>query len=125
MIKGIEHTGIMVSDLESSLEFYCGILGLELIDRYMHPSAGVELAFLGLEGKVLVELIGGYPPEVYTEGKVHHVAFLVDHIGEKLDTLRTKGVKLKDEQPIELPTGYYFFFYGPDGEYLEFFERKQ
>ncbi|MFC0189236.1 VOC family protein [Fictibacillus aquaticus] len=125
MIKGLEHTGIMVSSMEKSLDFYCGILGLELIDRYEHPIVGVDLAFLGKDGKVLVELIAGYPVEVHTEGKVHHLAFTVDGISEKLEQLKSHGVTLKDEQPIELPTGYYFFFYGPDGEYLEFFEQKK
>jgi lactoylglutathione lyase len=98
---------------------------LDLLDRYEHPIVGVDLAFLGKEGQVLVELIAGYPEQVHTEGKVHHLAFTVERIKEKLELLKTHGVSLKDEQPIELPSGYYFFFYGPDGEYLEFFERKQ
>ncbi len=33
MIKCIDHVGISVSDLERSLAFYGGVLGLELIDR--------------------------------------------------------------------------------------------
>ncbi|WP_396135968.1 VOC family protein [Bacillus sp. NEB1478] len=124
MITGIEHTGIMVSDMEKSLSFYSDILGLEFIDRFDHTSVDVNLAFLGLNGKVLVELIAGYPGEVTNEGKVHHLAFSVKNIEEKFELLKEKGVKLKDHEITELPNGKYFFFYGPDEESLEFFEAK-
>jgi lactoylglutathione lyase len=124
MITGIEHTGIMVSDMEKSLSFYTKILGLNLLDRFDHTSVPVELAFLGLDDKVLVELIAGYPGEVTKEGKVHHLAFSVTNIEEKFVILKEKGVRLKDKEITELPNGKYFFFCGPDEESLEFFERK-
>lgn len=124
MITGIEHTGIMVSDMEKSLSFYTEILGLELLDRFGHTSVPVELAFLGLDEKVLVELISGYTGEITNEGKVHHLAFSVTNIEEKFEKLQEKGVPLKDKEITELPNGKYFFFYGPDEESLEFFERK-
>ncbi|OOE12257.1 VOC family protein [Fictibacillus arsenicus] len=124
MITGIEHTGIMVTNMEKSLSFYTEILGLKLLDRFDHTSVPVELVFLGLEEKVLVELIAGYPEEVTNEGKVHHLAFSVTNIEEKFEILKGKGVQLKDNEITELPNGKYFFFYGPDEESLEFFERK-
>jgi lactoylglutathione lyase len=124
MITGIEHTGIMVTDMERSLSFYRDILGLEFLDRFDHTSVDVELSFLGLNGQVLVELIAGYPGHVTNEGKVHHLAFSVTDIEEKFKLLQEKGVKLKDTEITELPNGKYFFFYGPDEESLEFFERK-
>ena len=124
MITGIEHTGIMVTNMEKSLSFYTEILGLKLLDRFDHTSVPVELAFLGLEEKVLVELIAGYTGEVTNEGKVHHLAFSVTNIEEKFEILKEKGVQLKDKKITELPNGKYFFFYGPDEESLEFFEGK-
>jgi lactoylglutathione lyase len=123
MITGIEHTGVMVSNMDRSISFYTNVLGLKLLDRFDHTSVPVELGFLGLEDKVLVELIAGYPGEVTNEGKVHHIAFSVTNIEEKFDLLKEKGVTLKDKEITELPNGKYFFFYGPDEESLEFFER--
>lgn len=123
MITGIEHTGIMVSNMEDSITFYTEVLGLKLLDRFDHTSVPVELAFLGLGGKVLVELISGYTGEVTNEGKVHHIAFSVTNIEEKFELLKEEGVLIKDKEITELPNGKYFFFYGPDKESLEFFER--
>jgi lactoylglutathione lyase len=123
MITGIEHTGIMVSNMENSITFYTEVLGLKLLDRFDHTSVPVELAFLGLGGKVLVELISGYTGEVTNEGKVHHIAFSVTNIEEKFELLKEEGVLIKDKEITELPNGKYFFFYGPDEESLEFFER--
>lgn len=123
MITGIEHTGIMVSNMEDSITFYTEVLGLKLLDRFDHTSVPVELAFLGLGGKVLVELISGYTGEVTNEGKVHHIAFSVTNIEEKFELLKEEGVLIKDKEITELPNGKYFFFYGPDEESLEFFER--
>ncbi|KZE69433.1 hypothetical protein AWM68_03985 [Fictibacillus phosphorivorans] len=124
MITGIEHTGIMVSNMDDSIAFYTEVLGLKLIDRFDHTSVPVELAFLGVNEKVLVELIAGYTGEVTNEGKVHHIAFSVTNIEEKYEWLKEKGVGMKDKEITELPNGKYFFFYGPDEESLEFFESK-
>ncbi|GGB59573.1 VOC family protein [Fictibacillus barbaricus] len=124
MITGIEHTGIIVSNMENSIAFYTEVLGLKLLDRFEHTSVPVELAFLGLGEKVLVELISGYTGEVTNEGKVHHIAFSVTNIEEKFELLKGEGVLIKDKKITELPNGKYFFFYGPDEESLEFFERK-
>ncbi|WP_137789952.1 VOC family protein [Bacillus sp. E(2018)] len=124
MITGIEHTGIMVSNMENSIKFYTEVLGLDLLDRFDHTSVPVELAFLGVEGKVLVELIAGYTGSVTNEGKVHHIAFSVKNIEEQYELLQKKDVVMKDKEITELPNGKYFFFYGPDEESLEFFESK-
>ncbi|ANC76553.1 VOC family protein [Fictibacillus phosphorivorans] len=124
MITGIEHTGIMVSNMEESIKFYTEVLGLDLLDRFDHTSVPVELAFLGVEGKVLVELIAGYTGPVTNEGKVHHIAFSVQNIEEQYELLQKKDVVMKDKEITELPNGKYFFFFGPDEESLEFFESK-
>ena len=62
-IDGARHAGITVSDLDRSLEFYCGLLGLELLWRRLYeepeitrivgvPEAtGLEIAMLRVPGK--------------------------------------------------------------------------
>ena len=69
-ITGARHGGITVSDLDRSLEFYCGMLGLELLWRrlYEEPeiarivgvpeASGIEVAMLRVPGsEVDVELL--------------------------------------------------------------------
>jgi lactoylglutathione lyase len=124
MIKGFEHTGIKVTNMEKSISFYGELLGMELINRFKHPAGEVELAFLGMDNTVLIELVAGPFENLPEEGKVSHAAFTVTDIEEKFQVLQEKGIPIKDKEITELPNGKYFFFFGPDGESLEFFERK-
>ena len=98
-IDGPRHGGITVSDLDRSLDFYCGLLGLELLWRRLYeereitrivgvPEAtGFEIAMLRVPGSdVDVELIeyhgcerpsGSSPPCDYGTG--HFCVFVTRH----------------------------------------------
>ncbi|MGC4376661.1 VOC family protein [Fictibacillus sp. Mic-4] len=125
MIKKLEHTGIMVSDMDRSLDFYQNVLGLKLRLREALNDE-VELAFLAFPGEdaVEVELIGGRGVGEQ-EGRVNHLAFSVDNIEAELERLASFGVKLVDESPRSILNGTVkiAFFEGPDGEKLELVER--
>ena len=60
--KRIDHVGIAVRDLETTLRFYTEIVGLELKDRVTHTNGVIQLAFLGFNGsnETEIELIQGY-----------------------------------------------------------------
>ena len=72
----IGHTHLKVSDLERSLEFYCGILGFELMQRFGSQAAFISAGgyhhHLGLN---TWESRGGPPPAPGTTG-LFHVAIL-------------------------------------------------
>ncbi|MBF0708735.1 VOC family protein [Alkalihalobacillus hwajinpoensis] len=122
-IQKLEHVGVQVRNIEASKGFYQGIIGLELLDEFDHPDGDKKLAFLGLNGQILVELIEGYNPDLPAEGKVHHIAFKVENIEQERTRLHDLGVTFIDEEINTLPNGAkYLFFAGPDGEWLEFFE---
>lgn len=125
-VKKLEHVGVMVSDLEVSIDFYENVLGLDLLDRFaVNESTG--LAFLGerASGQVIVELICGKDNTFPDEGKVHHIAFTVDDIEEEIERLRKLKVHFTNEEISTLANGSkYIFFKGPDGETLELFQPK-
>jgi len=124
-VRKIEHVGIMVKDLERSIAFYRDVIGLKLIGTLNHPDENLKLAFLGFPGaqETQVELIQGYNDHLPQEGKVHHVAFTVERIQEEWERVKGLGIPLIDEEIVTLPNGSkYFFFHGPDGEWIEFFE---
>jgi lactoylglutathione lyase len=122
-VKKFEHVGIMVKDIETSKQFYQQIVGLELIDEMIHTNGEMKLAFLGINGEIIVELIEGYNANLPTEGKVHHVAFTVEGIEQEKERLQALGVSLVWEDITTLPNGAkYLFFLGPDGEWIEFYE---
>jgi len=122
-IKKFEHVGIQVKDIEASITFYQEVVGLELIERLPHSDSNLKLAFLGLNNEIIVEFIEGYNPSLPAEGKVHHIAFTVDHIEEELHRLEQANVGFVYDDIQHLPNGAkYLFFYGPDGEWIEYFQ---
>ncbi|WP_045512896.1 VOC family protein [Bacillus amyloliquefaciens] len=124
--KRIDHTGIMVKDIETSIAFYQDVLGMTLKDRITHTNGIIELAFLGFqEGpETEIELIQGYSSELPAEGKVHHIALLTEDIAAEFTHVKRQGAVLIDEEITTLPNGYrYFYIEGPDGEWIEFFQR--
>jgi lactoylglutathione lyase len=122
-VRKFEHVGIQVKDIETSKRFYQNIVGLELMDEMIHTNGVMKLAFLGLNGSIIVELIEGYNPDLPGEGKVHHVAFTVEGIEQEKERLQSLGVTFVREDITTLPNGAkYLFFYGPDGEWIEFYE---
>ncbi|WCN37299.1 VOC family protein [Aneurinibacillus uraniidurans] len=128
-VKRIEHVGIMVKDIEKSIQFYQEVIGLELIKRMGHPNPNLTLAFLGFEEsqETIVELIQGYNSDLPTEGKVHHICFKVDNLDEEIERLKSLNVKFLLTEEIEtLPDGSrYIFFAGVDGEWIEFLETTR
>lgn len=72
----IGHVHLKVADLERSLEFYCGVLGFELTQRY-----GTQAAFISAGGYHhhiglnTWESLGGSPPPPGTTG-LYHTAIL-------------------------------------------------
>lgn len=124
--KKIDHVGVMVRDIERSIAFYQEIVGMKLIDKFTHSDGHMVLAFLsfGSHGETELELIQGYNDNLPEEGKVHHFAVTVENIQEEFERIKGLDVRLIDEEITILPNGYrYFFFHGPDGEWVEFFQR--
>ncbi|GIP32656.1 VOC family protein [Paenibacillus sp. J2TS4] len=125
----IEHVGVMVADMEKSIAFYEEVIGLQLKDKITHSNGVLKLAFLGfdVDGETEIELIEGYNDQLPQEGKVHHLAITVDNVEEEWTRIKSlEHVKLIDQEIVVLPNGSkYFFFHGPDGEWIEFFESTR
>jgi len=84
----IGHVHLKVAQLERSLEFYCGVLGFELTQRYGEGaaflSAGGYHHHLGLN---TWESLGGSPPPPGTTG-LYHLAILYPTRRALADALR-------------------------------------
>lgn len=125
-VRKLEHVGIMVTNIEQSIAFYTQVVGLKHLYTMMHGDGIIRLAFLaGTDGEESeIELIENYSGQLAAEGRTHHVAFTVDDV--EAEFVRLNGladVKVTDEEITTLPNGArYFFFEGPDGEFLEMFQ---
>lgn len=125
-VKKMDHVGVMVSDLEDSLTFYQKVVGMELKDQFTIANGSRTLAFLGFNGtdETELELVYGGNPDLPSEGKVNHIAFLVDDIEEEFKRLQGLDIVFISDEIVTLPNGYRnFFVQGPDGEKVEFFLR--
>jgi len=125
-VKKMDHVGVYVSNLETSLTFYQEVVGLDLKDIFTISDGAVTLAFLGFNGsdETELELVLGGKPNLPNEGIVNHIAFLVDDIEEEFARLKDLDVSFLSEDISTLPNGYRnFFVQGPDGEKVEFFQR--
>jgi lactoylglutathione lyase len=124
MIRKLEHIGVMVKDMNASIRFYTEVLGMRLVKRKALKD-GAELSFLSFpdSDNIEIELIGRGHDGLPDNGIVHHIAFTVSDIQAEIDRLKGLGVKLVDETPRTILDGDLIaFFFGPDGERLEFFQ---
>ncbi len=91
------HTMVRVTDIDSSLDFYCEKLGLELLNRFDVEAGRFTLAFLAAPGNELaqVELTYNWDPEKYTGGRnFGHLAYEVDDIYGLCQKLMDGGVTI-------------------------------
>jgi methylmalonyl-CoA/ethylmalonyl-CoA epimerase len=129
----IDHIGVAVENLESTLAVYRDILGLELHGTETVEEQKVKTAFLPV-GDTEVELLASTDPEgpigkfIAAKGQgVQHVAFRVENLEEALAELKAKGVRLIDEKPRYGAGGARIAFLHPkatNGVLVELCERK-
>lgn len=91
------HTMVRVADLEGSLDFYCGKLGLKEIRRMESKKGRFTLVFLAVDedDDAMVELTYNWDSETYSGGRnFGHLAYSVENIYEKCQSLMDAGVTI-------------------------------
>lgn len=89
------HAMVRVADLERSLDFWCGALGLRELRRYDNPAGRYTLVFLAAPGDdaAQVELTHNWDPEDYGEARnFGHLAYEVEDIYAACERLMQAGV---------------------------------
>jgi len=118
------HTRMRVSDIDQTIKFYTGVLGLEVMERKT-SSRGSHLAFLKVpNSEELIEL-ASYPPSgpVTVQEDLVHLAFQVENLDDTMRDLSDKGIKVTDG-PTQSSSGSRFIFNdAPDGNEIELIER--
>ncbi len=104
-MNGIDHIGIAVKSIDETLPFYENVLGLKLLKIEEVHSQNVKVAFID-GGNVKLELLepltdeGGVAKFIAKKGEgIHHVAFGVKGIQERIDELKEKGINMIDDKP--------------------------
>jgi lactoylglutathione lyase len=91
------HTMVRVTDLETSLDFYCKKLGLKELSRTVNEGGRFTLVFLAAPGndEAQVELTYNWDPEKLQGGRnFGHLAYEVENIYDTCQKLQDAGVTI-------------------------------
>ena len=113
-------TTLHVNNLEKSLDFYEGFLGLKLNKRYM-AGPGMVLAFLG-EGNTQIELVCAENTKCEGPGKGLSMGFQVESLEDTLTLVEKKGIPVSRGILQPNPHIRFFFVKDPDGYEIQFVE---
>ncbi|GGO97182.1 VOC family protein [Wenjunlia tyrosinilytica] len=141
MIRDFHHTVLLVTNIQRSLDFYCGTLGFELIsaddDRrgpfldqmFALDDVLIKLALVRGGGEIIELIEPVSPPELlHTDASSHRfgiarIGFEVDDIDNMVLDLTAQGVEFLSPV-VDMTVGHYaggkvVFFRDPDGILLE------
>ncbi|WP_372880349.1 lactoylglutathione lyase [Psychromonas sp.] len=118
------HTMIRVIDLEQSIEFYTGVLGMSVLNRSENSEYRYTLVFVGYADQAdgtTIELTYNWDTKQYDMGNAFgHIALGVDDIYAACDKIKASGGKVTREPgPVKGGTTHIAFITDPDGYQIE------
>ncbi len=115
----IEHIGIAVKNLDEAISFYEKAFGLECYAVEEVAEQKVKTAFFKV-GQTKIELLESTDAEgpvgkfIEKKGEgVHHIAFAVENLAEKLISIQDAGVRVIDKTPRQGAEGLNIGFLHP------------
>jgi len=124
------HTMLRVRDLDASLDFYVGKMGMRLLRRQDFPNGQFTLAFVGYGNETetaVIELTYNWDDRGYVLGTAFgHIAIGVEDIFASTRDLARQGVKIvRPAGPLDRDESEMIAFVeDPDGYWIELIERK-
>lgn len=123
------HTMLRVGNLDRSIDFYTGVLGMKLLRQKDYPDGKFTLAFVGYgdeSGSTVIELTYNWDTDRYDTGDgFGHIAIEVDDVYTAVDELRSRGGKvIREAGPMNAGTTILAFIEDPDGYQIELLGKK-
>ena len=118
------HTMLRVRDLDASLRFYTGLLGMKELRRRDVPEGRYTLVFVGYgdeASQAVIELTYNYGRTDYVMGDAFgHLAIGVPDVYAACDRLRAAGARIvREPGPVQFGTTPIAFIEDPDGYRIE------
>ncbi len=125
----ILHTMLRVVDLEKSLAFYTGVLGMKLLRRTDYPDGKFTLAFVGYTDEAsgaVIELTLNWGVEKYELGNAYgHIAIEVEDAYAACETIKQRGGKVvRAAGTMKHGSTVIAFVEDPDGYRIELIQKK-
>jgi lactoylglutathione lyase len=127
--RGLQHLGIPVTNLETTVEFYTRLGFNRKHSAYVDEKDGRVLVAFMEQGGVLIEFYQVTEMErdeirQRRDGHIDHIAFDVADVEKAFRELKEANFEMIQEKPVFLNFWdkgcKYFAVRGPDGEKLEF-----
>lgn len=118
------HTMLRVRDLDASIRFYTGPLGMRLLRKLDFPDGKFTLAFVGYgpeDSTTVIELTYNYDHGPYEIGTGYgHIALETSDIYATAERLRAEGAQITREPgPMKHGRTHIAFLKDPDGYLIE------
>ena len=115
MIHAMNHFTVIAEDLGETLDFYCGLLGLEQGHR---PDLGFPGAWLYANGQAILHVYSDRPMPASRAGVIDHMAFSARDLKTVKARFDARGVKYDLRQQRGAGT-WQLFCYDPNGAKVE------
>ena len=143
VIKGLNHVGLVVSDLDRAISFYQNALGLRLVQRQVrnkgpiekvvgYSDAHLEFALMEFQSGGTLELIYYFSPGSIDRPTLHrsviggsHIGFNVENIDEVFESIKKHG-GTELNPPVEvIPGKKVCYLQDIDENWIELIEIKE
>ncbi len=123
------HTSIFVNDMQQSIDFYTGALGLKLLDGPHHYPGNADMAFVGAGWDAYIELVYDleeHPPYEIGNRYEHLAIEIEDDLHAYVEQFKRKGVKIiKEVKRSPGGTRAIAFIEDPNGIPIELLEPRR
>lgn len=132
----IMHTMFRVHNLDRSIEFYCGVLGMQEMRRENFTEDRFTLVFLGYQNEEeasVIELTYNWDETPLTRGnQFGHIALEVENFGDMSSLFSQSGVSytrppgpMKSKNDAGGAPEFIAFIEDPDGNQIELIRRQK
>jgi lactoylglutathione lyase len=124
----ILHTMLRVGNLDRSIDFYTGVLGMRVLRRKDYPEGKFTLAFVGYQAErdgAVLELTHNWDTASYDLGNAYgHVAIEVDDAYAACEQVKARGGQVvREAGPMKGGSTVIAFVQDPDGYKIEFIQK--
>jgi len=124
MINGIAHGAFHVSNMDATIEFYCGKLGFKEAFRFTDDAGNPRLVYLNIPGTM--QFLEFFPAKEGTKPVsgtfFAHVCLSVDDAAATCKEMEGKGVEITTALKMGGDGNWQFWTKDPDGNPIEFMQ---
>jgi len=120
-LRGIDHVGVAVADLDAAIAFYEQVFGMRCVHTETNEEQGVREAMLAVgDGPARLQLLAPLSPDstiaTFLDRRgpgIQQVAYTVDDVEAASAALRAKGLRLLYDEPRRGTAGSLINFVHP------------